>query len=184
VVGVIFTEKGYATLQQVEKGLDFADRFNTIYTPDYTTAHSLLVACADSNAAAPIKSFEMAVELLNNGKSAAEIYTLLSKVQRFKALLPAIAPKSVFAMPVSVNILKRSQPEDQNKEENPSPAKKTGNITSFYKAVPKVSPQKEEAKSANECLTQHGADRIVVVISEHSVYYKCWMCPESLVFGG
>ena len=106
MIGAIFTEKQYTTLPQIEKGLDFADRFNTIYTPDYSVAHSFLVACAESNATAPIKSFETAVEMLNEGQSAAVIHAVLFKVLRFKALLPKNVPKALplppkpeFAMP-------------------------------------------------------------------------------------
>ena len=55
----------------------FADRFDKLFTPDYLTAHSILVACSDSNAFVPVKTFETAVEMLNNGKSAAEVYKVL-----------------------------------------------------------------------------------------------------------
>ena len=122
VIGAVFTELPYTTLQQIEKGLDFADRFNKLYTPDYAVAHSFLVACAESNAASPVKSFETAVEMLNNGKTAADVYALLLKVPRFKALLPKTAPKSVFAVPsLTTSMLQKRGAADEKK--NPSPAK-------------------------------------------------------------
>ena len=37
-----------------------------------------------------MKTFEEAVEMLNAGKSAAEVYTQLVKVSRFKKLLPTL----------------------------------------------------------------------------------------------
>ena len=101
VLGAIFTEKSYATLADIEQGLDFADRFNKLYTPDYAVAHSFLIACAESNATIPVKSFETAAEMLNDGRSAAAIHSVLFKVSRFKALLPAAPPKPEFAMPTA-----------------------------------------------------------------------------------
>lgn len=62
------------------------------------------MACAESNETAPVKTFETAVDWLNAGKSAAEIYKLLANVKRFKELLPREAPKPVFAVPTSVPI--------------------------------------------------------------------------------
>ena len=98
----------------------FADRFDKLFTPDYLTAHSILVACSDSNAFVPVKTFETAVEMLNNGKSAAEIYKILYAVKRFKEFLPKEAPKQVFAVPSTTIPLqklilgKRKAPEDRN----------------------------------------------------------------------
>jgi hypothetical protein len=76
-----------------------------LYTSDYALAHSFLIICAESNAAAPVKTFEIAVDALNSGKSAAEIYKLLTSVKRFKELLPKEAPKAVteFANPSAVD---------------------------------------------------------------------------------
>jgi hypothetical protein len=62
-------------------------------------AHSFVAACAESNAITPVKTFETAVDWLNAGKPAAEIYKLLSSVKRFKEFLPKEAPKVVFAAP-------------------------------------------------------------------------------------
>lgn len=62
-----------------------------------------MVACSESNATSPVKTFETAVEMLNAGKSAAEIYKLLSSVKRFKEFLPKEAPKPVFAVPAPVS---------------------------------------------------------------------------------
>lgn len=103
VLGAIFTEKQYTTLQQIEKGLDFADRFNQLYTPDYALAHSFLMACSQSNDSSPIPTFAAAVEQLNAGETASAIYATLSKVKRFKEFLPQTAPKAEFAMPAPVN---------------------------------------------------------------------------------
>lgn len=79
----------------------FQDRFTSLYTPDYALAHSFLVACAESNAVTPAKTFETAADMLNMGKPAAEIYKLLSSVKRFKEFLPKEAPKPVFAVPIN-----------------------------------------------------------------------------------
>lgn len=62
-------------------------------------AHSFLMACAESNAATPVKTYETAVDMLNAGKSAAEIHKLLSSVKRFKAFLPKEVPKPAFDVP-------------------------------------------------------------------------------------
>ena len=59
------------------------------------------MACAESNAATPVKTYETALDMLNTGKSAAEIYKLLSSVKRFKEFLPKEAPKPLFAVPVN-----------------------------------------------------------------------------------
>lgn len=88
IIGALFTEKNYFTIDQVERGLAFGDRFASTYTPDYALAHSFLIACADSNAEVPVKTFETAADMLNSGKSAAEIYGILFKVQRFREFLP------------------------------------------------------------------------------------------------
>jgi hypothetical protein len=69
-----------------------------------------LVACSDSNGAAPIKTFETAVEMLNNGKSAGEIYNALHVVKRFRDFLPNEAPKAEFKVP-TVQLGKRNIPE-------------------------------------------------------------------------
>jgi hypothetical protein len=83
-----------------------------------------LVACTESNAAVPIKSFETAVEMLNNGRTAAEIYALLLKVPRFKALLTKTAPKSMFVVPTAPkSVLQKRQAEKKEEMKNPSPAK-------------------------------------------------------------
>jgi hypothetical protein len=83
-----------------------------LYTPDYALAHSFLVACAQSNESTPVKTFEAAVNMLNTGKSAAEIYKLLVSVKRFREFLPKEAPKPVFAIPaIRATVLgKRSPP--------------------------------------------------------------------------
>lgn len=103
----------------MKKALSFSDRFDKLFTPDYAIAHSFLVACAESNAAVPVKSFETAVDMLNAGKSAAEIHALLSKVQRFKVLLPA-APKSDFDVPFTPKkttvLVKRDSPEQKQQQ--------------------------------------------------------------------
>jgi hypothetical protein len=39
--------------------------------------------------------------MLNEGATAAEIHSLLFKVSRFKALLPAAPPKAEFAVPTA-----------------------------------------------------------------------------------
>lgn len=83
-----------------------------------------MVACAESNATAPIKSFETAVEMLNNGKTAAEICALLLKVSRFKALLPKTVAKSVFAVPTAPkSMLQKRQAQKKEAVKNPSPVK-------------------------------------------------------------
>lgn len=112
------------------------------------------MACSGSNAASPVKTFETAVEMLNAGKSAAEIYKLLSSVKRFKEFLPKEAPKPVFAVPAPVStflgnkhildsekgnkddgkhsvLSKRTPPKQQEEEKKDSPAKRqaTGQAT-------------------------------------------------------
>lgn len=49
--------------------------------------------------AAPVKTFETAVSMLNEGRSAGEIYKLLHSVKRFKELLPKEAPTAGFKIP-------------------------------------------------------------------------------------
>jgi hypothetical protein len=49
-VGAVFTEGPQANLEQIKQKLTFSDRFDKLFTPDYITAHSLLVDCASSNA--------------------------------------------------------------------------------------------------------------------------------------
>lgn len=75
------------------EGIDLADNFNKIYTPDYSIFHSFLDACADSNADTPVKTFETAVFMLNDRRSPNDINVLLIKVNRFKMLLP-VEPKT------------------------------------------------------------------------------------------
>jgi hypothetical protein len=70
-----------------------------LFTPDYLTAHSLLVACSASNITAPAVSFSKAAAMLNEGKSAAEIYKLLYSVKRFKEFLPKEVPEAKFKVP-------------------------------------------------------------------------------------
>jgi hypothetical protein len=186
----------------VKKALSFNDRFDKLFTPDYSIAHQCLVACADSNYAAPVKSFETAVEMLNNGKTAAEIHALLSKVQRFKALLPA-APKAEFAMPAPPKKMlgKRGEPEKVATTE-------TGIVigTTKGKVMPKPSQQKdhpffsgfpkrqklEEEKTVEACLSNHGSAIIAIEgVSRsncsmsgglHPVGdggFKCTVCPDT-----
>lgn len=81
----------------------FADRFTKLYTQDYALSHSFLIVCAHSNKSTPVKTFETAINWLNIGKSAAEIYKLLSSVKRFREFLPKETPKEVFAAPVPPN---------------------------------------------------------------------------------
>lgn len=64
-------------------------------------AHSFIAACGESNATTPVKTFETAVDWLNAGKSAVEIYKILASVKRFRAFLPKEAPKPVFAAPIN-----------------------------------------------------------------------------------
>lgn len=78
-----------------------------MFTPDYLTAHSLLVACSASNATAPAVSFSKAVATLNEGKSVAEIYKLLYSVKRFKEFLPKEVPEAEFKVPEKPINIKR-----------------------------------------------------------------------------
>ena len=89
----------------------FADRFDRLFTLDYLAAHSILAVCSDSNAAIPVKTFETAVEMLNNGNSAAEIYKALHVVKRFRDFLPKEAPKANFKVPTAIKLDKRNAPE-------------------------------------------------------------------------
>ena len=85
----------------MKKALSFSNRFDRLFTEDYAVAHSLLVACSASNAIAPVASFSKAVAMLNEGKSATEIYKLLRAVKRFRELLPKVVPKtSEFKHPI------------------------------------------------------------------------------------
>lgn len=79
----------------MKKALSFSDRFDRLFTPDYVVAHSLLVACANSNSSAPVTTYEKAIDRLNAGASAAEVYKLLASVKRFKQFLPKEAPKEM-----------------------------------------------------------------------------------------
>ena len=81
------------------------------------------MACAESNAAAPVKTLETAVDILNSGKSATEVYKLLSSVKRFRAFLPKEAPKPVFAVPSNKTVNsefgmlgKRNAPEKEERQ--------------------------------------------------------------------
>lgn len=80
------------------------------------------MACAESNATTPVKTYETAVDMLNTGKSAAEIYKLLSSVKRFKEFLPKEAPTPVFAIPANKStsskfgmLGKRNTPEKEER---------------------------------------------------------------------
>ncbi|MFS8159198.1 MAG: hypothetical protein ACMG6E_03120 [Candidatus Roizmanbacteria bacterium] len=89
-----------------------------MYTSDYVLAHSFLAACTESNAATPVKTFSDAVGMLNGGRSAAAIHSVLFKVQRFKALLPVAPPAPTaepkpmpeFAMPAPLKITPQKRP--------------------------------------------------------------------------
>lgn len=88
VLGAIFTEKGQTNLYKIENGLDFAYCFNKILIA--LLAYCFLAACAESNTATPVNTFETDVEMLNEGQYAAAIYSILAKiVPRFKAMLPS-----------------------------------------------------------------------------------------------
>lgn len=115
-----------------------------------------MIACADSNAAAPIKSFETAVEMLNNAKSAAEIYALLIKVPRFKSFLPKNAPKTVFAMPAPP----RQQPSLLQKIQKT----KNGDIGAMFKKSCSYTYLKklEPELSSAGCLEKHGSVMVAV----------------------
>ena len=129
VVGAIFTDKPYSTLEDVKNGLTFNDRFDQLFSSDYAVAHSLLVACSSSNADAPVKTFDTAVNMLNNGNSAVEIYKVLAAVKRFKQFLPATPPTSEFAIPSTVFL---DTPQKLlGKRTNSSCSKGQSRITSF-----------------------------------------------------
>jgi hypothetical protein len=141
VIGAIFTSEPYNTVDQVKRGLTFAERFEKLFTSDYALAHSFLVACAESNAATHVKTFETAVDMLNMGKPAAEIYKILSSVKRFKKFLPKEAPKPAFAVPASKKVGdkfgalgKRTPPKQQYEEKKESPIKRqaTSHATIIY----------------------------------------------------
>ena len=94
IVGAIFTEKPYTTIQQVEIGLSHAEGFDKMYSADYMESLNLLQACSTSNQSAPISTFATAVAMLNQGKSTEAIHTKLATVSRFKAIIGE-APKQV-----------------------------------------------------------------------------------------
>lgn len=102
IIGAIFTEEPYTNISQVKKSLSFADRFGKLFTSDYLIAHSFLIACSASNAASVTKKFESAVDMLNRGALAVEIYKTLHSVKRFQEFLPIEAPKAIFAVPITV----------------------------------------------------------------------------------
>jgi hypothetical protein len=63
------------------------------------------------------------MEMLNNGRTAAEIYALLVKVPRFKALLSKTAPKNVFAVPTAPKSMLQKRQAEKEEVKNPSPTK-------------------------------------------------------------
>ena len=84
-------------------------------------AHSFVAACAESNAITPVKTFETAVDWLNAGKPAVEIYKLLSSVKRFKEFLPRETPKFRVALEASGSAM---QPTSVNEFKAPMPVSK------------------------------------------------------------
>jgi hypothetical protein len=127
-----------------------------------------LVSCSNSNAIKPTKTFETAVDLLNDGKSAAEIYKLLHSVKRFKELLPKEAPKVEFQVPelpsskqTTESIKKHIVEEEENHEKTLLGKRKesecgktklgTKDITSFF--APKRLVHTSSVSCASESYT-------------------------------
>lgn len=78
IIGTIYTDMNYTTIDQIKQALSFADRFDKLYPLDYTTSLSFITACI-SNYLAQEKIFADAVSLLNGGANANEVKAALSK---------------------------------------------------------------------------------------------------------
>jgi hypothetical protein len=87
IIGALLTSEKYTDIKDVELGVTFAEQFDSLYPLNYSVSLNYLKACSISNYKTPIKTFVDAVEMLNTGRSAVEIYECLGKVKRFKELL-------------------------------------------------------------------------------------------------
>jgi hypothetical protein len=87
IVGALLTSEKYTDIKDVELGVTFNEQFESLYPSDYSVSLNYLKVCSVSNYQTPIKTFIDAVEMLNTGKSAVNIYEHLGKVKRFKELL-------------------------------------------------------------------------------------------------
>jgi len=89
VVGAIFTEEPYTSIEQVQKALSFNDRFDKLYPSDYSTSLAYITACFPKTLAQE-KILADAVDLLNKGAYADVVKEALNKNKVFKQALGSI----------------------------------------------------------------------------------------------
>jgi len=101
IVGALFTERGYFSLDDIELGLAHEEQFDKLYPADYLKSLQLLEKLPAPTTDPQLKTMENAVEALNQGKSFEQICSVLAKLPIFKKLVPAGLPKIAdFAVPI------------------------------------------------------------------------------------
>jgi hypothetical protein len=77
IIGALFTNKPYTTIQQVELGLSFQEQFDKLYPSDYLTSLNYLQKCSPTTEP-QLKILDEAVSMLNEGDTSGNIGAKLS----------------------------------------------------------------------------------------------------------
>lgn len=96
VVGAVFTEKPYQSIQQLELGLEHMEQFDKLYPADYIQSLKLLEKLPAPTTESQNKAILDAISSLNEGGGLTEISTILAHSPVYKKLLPANPKQSSF----------------------------------------------------------------------------------------